>query len=104
MPMIASMAIRLNLPMVAANDAHMRSKDDLELRKMVNGLRFNTWQEPQVGDEELYLKSDIELFRMLTMAVPPLAAFYAMKGRERLCAMCNVELKKVPSYPKYVDM
>lgn len=99
---MAQIAEQLDIPVVAANDAHMELRSDLELRKLINSLRFNKYEEAQEGDSELYLKSDIELFRMLSKAVTPDYAFKAMLGRQQLAEQCCFELKKVPNYPQYI--
>ncbi|MCD8083233.1 MAG: PHP domain-containing protein [Clostridiales bacterium] len=100
---LAAISDRLDIPMVAANDAHMQKASDLEARKIVNSLRFNNYEPPQVGDSELYLKNDVELFQALCKVVAKEHAWKAMMGREKLVEMCDVKLGKELHYPKYVD-
>lgn len=101
MHMLAEIARKHEYPLVAANDAHMAKSEDAIYRKYINSLRFNKWEEPQIGDEELYLKNDAALFKSLKKAVTEEDAFNAMLGREAIAEACNVELKKAEHYPKY---
>lgn len=102
MPKLFKLAVKHNIPFVAANDAHMEIASDLLTRKAVNSLRFNTWEEPQVGDSELYLKTDPELYAAIAEIIPSAAAAQAMHNRLMITEACNVELKKEPHYPKFV--
>ena len=101
MPMLAAVAQKLDLPVVAANDAHMRKKEDADLRQVINALRFNKWNAQNPGDEELYLKTDKELFSWLRKAVTEEMAVKAMLGRKVLSDMCSFRLKKEEHYPEY---
>ena len=42
MHVLAKLANELDMPLVAANDAHMSTRDKVMARKIVNGLRFDT--------------------------------------------------------------
>lgn len=102
MPLLAQIAIENKIPVVAANDAHMSTREMLFARKAINSLRFNTWEAPQVGDSELYLKTDGELFKSLCMILPKPIAGAAMCNRKAIVDSCSVTFSKVPHYPKYI--
>lgn len=103
MHVLADLAMRLDMPVVAANDAHMATKDQIVARKIVNALRFKATWEPPVEDEyELYLKTDAQLYQWLCKEVPKNIAFQAMKNRKLITDNCNVVLKKENHYPVYV--
>ncbi len=101
MPMLAKVSIENKVPVVAANDAHMATKDMLMARKAINALRFNQWDDPRDGDSELYLKTDGELFQALCKIVPKQVAGSAMLNRRCISDVCNVTFEKVPHYPKF---
>lgn len=102
MPYLVRIAKKLDLPLVAANDVHMASKDDAIARKYINSLRFNKWEPLQDGDTEYYLKDDVTLFQALKQAVGEKAAFEAMVNRDLIANVCEVTLQKNNQYPKYV--
>lgn len=102
MPYLVRIAERLDLPLVAANDVHMASKEDAIARKYINSLRFNKWEPLQDGDTEYYLKDDVTLFQALKQAVGEKAALEAMVNRELIADACDVTLQKNNQYPKYV--
>lgn len=103
MHILASLANKLDMPLVAANDAHMPTRELTEARKIVNALRFDaTWEAPTEDEYELYLKTDAELFKWLCMEISEDDAFKAMKNRQLITDACNVTLKKEKHYPKFV--
>ena len=100
---LATLACKLDMPLVAANDAHMATRDMTEARKIVNALRFNaTWEAPSEDEYELYLKTDAQLFQWLCKEIPEDLAFEAMKNRKLITDACNVTLVKEKHYPKYI--
>lgn len=102
MPVLADIAKRHQIPLLAANDAHMLSKSDCELRKYLNSMRFgNEWSPKQEGDEELYLKTDPELYAALRKILPGDLAFEAMLGREDLAKKFSFHYAKKERFPKY---
>ncbi|MBQ6855991.1 MAG: PHP domain-containing protein [Lachnospiraceae bacterium] len=103
MPHLVRIAKEHDIPLLAANDAHMADKEDAIIRKYVNALRFNKWEGLEVGDEEMYLKDDVSLFHSLAGCVGSEAAWNAMKNREMVAFLCNVDLKKEAHYPMYID-
>lgn len=102
MPYLVKIAKKHNIPLLAANDAHMADKEDAIIRKYVNSLRFNKWEPLADGDEEMYLKDDVSLYQILASCVGANAAWEAMKNREMLAENCNVRFEKEEHYPKYI--
>lgn len=102
MPVLANIAKQHQIPLLAANDAHMLSKSDCELRKYLNSMRFgNEWSPKQEGDEELYLKTDPELYAALRKILPGDLAFEAMMGRDDLAKKFSFHYTKKERFPKY---
>lgn len=91
-----------DIPLVAANDAHMQFKTDAKYRKIVNSMRFNKWEDLRDGDEELYLKDDVTLFKWLSKAISQDDAAKAMINRDIIIDGCNVDFTKEKHYPKYI--
>ena len=103
MPYLVEVARKHDIPLIAANDAHMAKREDAEARKYITALRFNQWEPLGPGDTELYLKDDASLYAALASIVPADAAWEAMKNREVIAEQCSVELNKVDAYPKYSE-
>lgn len=104
MPILAKVAQQHRIPLIAANDAHMDTADDCELRKYLNAMRFGSkWKEAATGDEQLYLKTDRELYQSLCKIVDPDTAFESMLGRDHVARQMQFKLKKETHYPKYYE-
>ena len=101
MPLLVRMARETEIPLIAANDAHMtdRTEESLEARQI---LRFNYFRRHQnlgAADRELYLKTDEELREALCRVVDTEAAEEAMENLQVL-GTCRVEFPKEKHYPK----
>lgn len=72
MPILAKIAKELNIPVVAANDVHVydNSPESLRARQLMRSLRYNKWEEPNVGDDQLYMKTDEEMITALKKILP----------------------------------
>ena len=76
MPVLADLAIRLRIPVCAANDAHYAtgSEDDVWRRTLIAATRFNQLITDETTSEEgygeLYMKSDDELYNALIKILP----------------------------------
>lgn len=103
MPLIAKIAEELHLPLIAANDAHMvsNSEDEMKARQLIRSLRFNTWEERHECDKEMYMKSNEELTSALEKILPPATVKKAIDGIKTVVDSCNVEFKSEPHYPKF---
>lgn len=103
MPIIAKIAKELNIPVVAANDAHMTRKtaEDAKARQIMRSLRYNKWETAQESDNELYIKDDYELSEILKEILPDEVVNEAMNNIGVICDACNVDFVKVNHYPKF---
>lgn len=105
MPKLVKIAKMLNLPLVAANDAHMAtgSKDDILRRQLIRSLRFNSWEELTQDAPEYYIKTDEELSKALSKIVSQDVVEEAMLGVKNIFDSCNVEFPKGLHFPKFRD-
>jgi len=103
MKILASLAKKYNVPVVAANDAHFatNSENDCLARQINMSQRFNSWNELNPGDRELYIKTDEELIKALSNIADSEQVDSAMKGIGDILERCNVEFPKESHYPKY---
>lgn len=103
MKILAALAKKYNVPVVAANDAHFasNSEDDCLARQINMSQRFNKWNELTPGDRELYIKTDEELTKALLNVTDSEQVDSAMKGIGDILKRCNVEFPKESHYPKF---
>lgn len=108
MPVLADIAKELNVPVVAANDAHYatNSKEDIRARTIVSAMRFGQEIDPSVekdeGYGEMYIKSDEELKTSLLKILDADIVDKAMSGIGNIVDQCNAELAFAEHYPKFV--
>lgn len=105
MPTLAKIAKALDLPVVAANDAHMatNSPDDILRRQLIKSLRFNKWEDPTPDAPTYYIKTDDELRKALSMILDNETVDAAMNGVKEIFDVCNVEFPKGLHFPKFRD-
>lgn len=104
MPLLAKMAGELNIPVVAANDAHYatRTYDDVRARSLVAAMRFNKEVEEDVeGYGELYMRDDDELLSALSEIIDPAIAKRAIENIGVVVDACNVEMTHGTHYPVF---
>jgi DNA polymerase-3 subunit alpha len=103
MPIIAKIAEELNIPVIAADDAHMisNSPNEIKARQLIRSLRFNKWEEFDDADAEMYMKSDEELAIALDKILPHQTVVQAIENIKTVVDSCNVEFKSEPHYPKF---
>lgn len=96
-------AQELDIPVVAANDAHMatNSEEDLMGRETVRSLRFMKMEPLEESDKELYLKNDEELYNAIRQVVTPERAKIAMENVGKIVEQCNYEPSKEKHYPVF---
>lgn len=101
-PWLCDVAKHYNLPLVAANDAHVtnNSEKDFKLRQIRRSCRFNKWEDQHDSDKELYIKTDRELANALLQILPEDAVIQAMDNVQKIVEQCDVTLKKVSHAPK----
>lgn len=89
----------LQIPLIAANDAHMASKGDEVTRQILRYNYFESHQEISDADKELYVKSEEEMREALLQVIPPDAVEEAIKNTSILNE-CHVEIPQNNHYPK----
>lgn len=100
MPLLASLAEKMDIPVIAANDAHITegTNDCVEARRI---LRFNYFQkaeEIRASDRELYIKTEDEMKKALGAIVPEYIADKAIRNTEILDT-CRVVFPEGKHYP-----
>lgn len=100
MPILVKLARELDIPLIAANDAHMKnnSEESIESRRIVRYNYFNKAQDVSNADRELYLKTDEELAKILLQAVDKDACYEALFNT-RILETCKVEFPSGEHYP-----
>lgn len=94
------LAEELGIPMVATNDTHYATKNDVHLREMIVALRFGQKVNSPSFDDfrdcgHLYVKDTAEMTDLFS-AVPD-----ALVNTRVIAEMCNVEFPKEKRYPHY---
>lgn len=100
MPKLVKLARELEIPLIAANDAHMKdnSEESIEARRIVRYNYFNKTQDVDDSDKELYLKTDEELSKSLLQVVDKDACYEALFNT-RILETCNVIFPSGEHYP-----
>lgn len=103
MPLVSAIASELNIPVIAANDCHMltNSEEELKTRQIMRSLRYNKWEIMDESDRELYVKTDAELYSILCEILPEKTAEEAMINVADFVSKCNVEHEKGFHYPVF---
>ena len=101
-PWLYKVARHCNIPLVAANDAHVTNNtdDDFTLRQIRRSCRFNKWEEVHDSDREMYIKTDRELAYALLQILPEDAVIEAMDNVGKIVEACNVSLVTESHAPK----
>lgn len=92
-------AKELDIPLIAANDAHMASRGDEVTRQILRYNYFERHQDISKADKELYVKSEEELKDTLLQILPSDAVKEAINNTSVLDT-CHVEFEKECHYPK----
>lgn len=103
-PLLVKVARDANIPIIAANDAHMTelSEDNLKARQILRFNYFQKHEELRETDKELYLKSDEELFAALSQVISEEDAKEALENLSILDE-CKVVVPEEKHYPKIPD-
>lgn len=103
MPVLADMARRLSLPVVACNDAHYaeHTANDILPRQILQSLRFERWEERRADSGEYYLKTDAQLKDALSCILGMDMVEKAMEGIGEIIRQCDVQFPKEHHYPQY---
>lgn len=104
-PVLAEEARKYGIPIVATNDVHIveGTEEERLRRQILRSLRFGQWVEENIGDSELYIKTDEEMVSILSEILPKDVVDEAMSNIEKIIDSCNVEFKgkNEDHYPKY---
>lgn len=104
MPMLAKMAEKLHIPVIAANDSHITdgSDDSIEARRILRYNYFKKAEKASDADKELYIKTEDELRHALEQILPPETVSKAIRNTEILnkCHVVFPEGKHYPSITK----
>lgn len=106
MPILAELAYRNGVSVVATNDVHIIRPEDAEGRSYLKSLRFEKFEPVTDSDRELYLKSDTELSQKLCEIIPENIVKSAIANIRVICNKCNVDIPRVPEaqhYPVFLD-
>ena len=95
---IAKLAKELDIPMMATNDAHITSKtsEDRLRRCLIRSMRPRrtiSFLNENVGDSELYIKSDVERMKYLTQIVSEKDAQLALYEAQKVFIVSNVKFE-----------
>ena len=104
-PAVARIAKETGIPVIAANDIHTidDSEDELLRRRILRSLRFGEGMEKaEVGDDQLYVKTDRELYDILCEIIDPETAEEAIDNIKNVFDSCNVEFKHDNHYPQFI--
>ena len=103
-PNIVKVARKNNVPIVATNDAHIviNSEEEVLKRQMLNSLRFETWNDVDPSDRELYIKSDEEMVEALSKLYSEDVVKEGMMNSLAIAVRCNVEFSTETHHPKYI--
>jgi len=105
MPILAEIAHEMNVPVVAANDAHYALPEDAYARALITATRFNQVITPETFKEEgygeLYIKTDEELFTSLRRILTEETCHKAMDGIKAIVDACNFSFPEGKHYPTF---
>lgn len=102
MPKIVQIAKSTGISLVASNDIHIVNKEDVHKRQLIKAKRFNKWEEADVADKELYIKTDAELAEMLMKILPADAVNEAIENISVILSQCDCKRQKETHYPKAI--
>ena len=98
---LCRIARECQIPVIAANDAHIAIREQAEARQILKALRFHRWEDATAFDLELYMKDEKELYQALVSVLPEDMAKAAILGERRVGNECHVEIPKDTHYPAY---
>ena len=99
-PVIAEIARKHNIPLVAANDAHMAdgTERSIDMRNVAKFLRMTEISESE-ADKELYIKTPYELAQALSAILPDDQVAEALNNLNIIGDRCVYVPKKTNHYP-----
>lgn len=102
MPILAQIARKHNVPMVATNDVHYSVKDKAIVRQY-NFVQYKGygWKDMEPQDYELYIKDNAEMADWLCRIFPEDVVEEAIENTYKIADMCNTEFIIGKHYPKF---
>lgn len=103
----AEIAKELGIPLVAANDSHVPTREKAAVRTDIQNINYITsikeFRGSSVGDSELYIKTGSELAESLLNIFTPEQVLEAMRNTEVIEKQIDIEIpehqKHYPSFP-----
>lgn len=102
MQALARIAEKLDIEMIAANDSHVATREQVYARTLIKTTRFNKWEDTTEADKELYMKSDDELTEALLKILPEKTVTKAMKNIQIMADGCE-NFKFESHIPAFID-
>ena len=101
-PILADLARKHNIPLVAANDAHMADNTErsIDMRNVAKFLRFTKVEESD-ADKELYIKTPYELAQALSAILPDDQVAEALNNLNVIGERCTYTPEKSNHYPVF---
>ena len=103
-PVLVKVAKETGIEIVASNDVHMvdGSEEERLRRQIMRSMRFgNAWEEESVGDSELYIKTDDDMYEMLREILSDDDSVEAVGYIQVILDRCHVEFASEKHYPAY---
>jgi DNA polymerase-3 subunit alpha len=102
MPILAKIARKHKIPMVATNDVHYSVKDKAIVRQY-NFVQYKGygWKDMEPQDYELYIKDNEEMAEWLCRILPEDVVEEAIENTYKIADMCNTEFVIGKHYPKF---
>ena len=102
MVVLSQIADKLKIGVIASNDSHVATKEQVDARTLVKTTRFNKWEDTTEFDKELYMKSDEELASALLKILPQNIVSSAMENIVKIADSCE-NFKFESHIPAYID-
>lgn len=104
-PREAKIARELGIKLIAANDSHIPTKDYVEVRTMLENIRYikdaKEYKTEQTGDIELYIKSGREVAEALLQILDPDMVMEALENTKVVADQINIVWSDAKHYPSF---
>ncbi len=105
-PVIAKIAKDLGIKLIATNDVHIATKNDVTKRNLVrNSAEISRpWIPALIGDDELYFKTDEEKAEIISRIIPEDIVREAITNANAVADECNLDhISEANHYPEYAN-
>lgn len=104
-PREVKVARELGIKLIAANDSHIPTKEYMEVRTMLENIRYiknaKEYKKEQVGDSELYIKSGREVAEALLQILEPDEVLEALENTKAVADQINIVWSDKKHYPSF---